>query len=77
MRNAVRQLAWFLVQLSAAPTSAVEPVRLPDGRYRFNGECYQAVVDLHGRLASVPQSPSFLPAEVPGRSAPLTPRESG
>ena len=53
MRNAVRQLAWILVLLTVAPTSAAEPVRLPDGGYRFDGECYQAVVDLHGRLATL------------------------
>ena len=53
MRNAVRQLAWVLVLLAATRTSAAEPVPLKDGGYQFNGECYQAVVDLHGRLATL------------------------
>ena len=53
MRNAVQQLPWFLVLLSAAFASAAEPVRLQDGGYRFQGELYQATVDRHGRLASL------------------------
>ena len=53
MRNAVHQLPWVLVLLSAASVSAAEPVRLQDGGYRFQGELYQATVDRHGRLASL------------------------
>lgn len=53
MRFTMRQLAWVLVLLAAAPTSAAEPVQLPDGGYQFNGELYQAVVDRHGRLATL------------------------
>ena len=39
--------------LGSPYAQASEPVRLEEDGYRFDGKLYEAVVDRHGRLASL------------------------
>ena len=46
-------LSWLLVLLASLNAPAAELVRIKEGGYRFRSELYEAVVDGHGRLASL------------------------
>jgi cephalosporin-C deacetylase len=53
MRLALRLWPWFVVLFGSLHGQAAEPVWLPDGGYQFHSDLYDAIVDRHGRLASL------------------------
>lgn len=53
MRALLRPVTCLSVLLAPLPALAAEPLPLAGGGYRFHGEHYEAMIDGHGRLASL------------------------